>query len=186
MAAESTSASGLAGRYAAALFELADGQKSLDPVAEDLRALKGVLADSDDLMGFIRSPVHPRSEQSKAMAAILDKAGTGELARRFVLTVAQNRRLFALPQMIDAYLAELAQRRGEVTAEVVAAAPLTKAQETALGQVLKKEYGDKVQMDIKIDEGLIGGLTIRVGSRLVDGSLRSKLHKLELAMKRVD
>ena len=183
MAADSKSASGLAGRYAAALFDLADDKKDLDSVAEDLRSLKGVLSSSEDLQRLIRSPLYAREAQGKALAAVLDKAGAGDLARRFVLTVAQNRRLFALPQMIDAFLAELARRRGEVTAEVTSAAPLNDTQQDALGAVLRKEYGDKVQMDLKVDESLIGGLIVRVGSRMIDGSLKSKLRKLEFAMK---
>ena len=185
MPADSTSASGLAGRYAAALFELADDKKQLDAVAEDLRALREVLAESEDLQRLLRSPLYSREAQSQALTAILDKAGAGDLSRRFVLTVAQNRRLFALAQMIDAFLAELARRRGEVTAEVTSAAPLGDAQQKALAAVLRKEYGDKVQMDVKVDESLIGGLIVRVGSRMVDGSLKSKLRKLEFAMKGV-
>ena len=112
MAVDNTSASGLAGRYAAALLELAEGKKELDKVASELADLKQTVAGSEDLTRLIRSPVYSRDEQSRAMAAILDKAGVGDLTRRFVLVVAQNRRLFALPQMIDAYLAELAHRRG--------------------------------------------------------------------------
>ena len=185
MAADSSSASGLAGRYAAALFELADDKKELDPVAADLRGLREVLGGSEDLQRLIRSPLYSREQQGQALTAILDKGGAGDLARRFVLTVAQNRRLFALPQMIDAFLAELARRRGEVTAKVTSAAPLSDTQKESLGNVLRKEYGDKVQVDVEIDESLIGGLIVRVGSRMIDGSLKSKLRKLEFAMKGV-
>ncbi len=183
MAADSTRASGLAGRYAAALFELADDKKELDPVAADLRSLREVLGGSEDLQRLIRSPLYSREQQGQALTAILEKSGAGDLTRRFVLTVGQNRRLFALPQMIDAFLAELARRRGEVTAEVTSAAPLSDAQQGALDKVLRKEYGDKVQLDLKVDESLIGGLIVRVGSRMIDGSLKSKLRKLEFAMK---
>ncbi len=183
MAADSTSASGLAGRYAAALFERADDKKELDPVAADLRGLSEILKGSEDLQRLIRSPLYSREQQSQALTAILEKSGAGDLTRRFVLTVAQNRRLFALPQMIDAFLAELSRRRGEVTAEVTSAAPLSDTQRGALDKVLRKEYGDKVQMDLKVDESLIGGLIVRVGSRMIDGSLKSKLRKLEFAMK---
>ncbi len=183
MAADSTSASGLAGRYAAALFELADDKKELDSVAADLRGLREILKGSEDLQRLIRSPLYSREQQSQALTAILEKSGAGDLTRRFVLTVGQNRRLFALPQMIDAFLAELARRRGEVTAEVTSAAPLSDAQQGALDKVLRKEYGDKVQLDLKVDESLIGGLIVRVGSRMIDGSLKSKLRKLEFAMK---
>lgn len=174
---------GLAGRYAAALFELADERKELDSLAGELKALKGVIADSEDLRRFIRSPLYGRDEQSKAMAAILDKAGAGDLVRRFVMVVARNRRLFALPQMIDAFLAELARRRGEVTAQVVAAQDLSSSQQDALLAALRQAVGAKVQMNLKVDRSLIGGLVVKVGSRMVDTSLRSKLQRLELVMK---
>ena len=176
---------GLAGRYASALFELAENAKQLDAVAGELRDLKQVIADSEDLRRLIRSPIYDRDQQSAAMAAILDKAGVGDLTRRFVLVVAQNRRLFALPEMIDGYLAELAHRRGEVTAMVTAARDLTKEQESALTDKLRKVVGAKVQVDLQVDPELLGGLVVRVGSRMVDSSLRSKLEKLQYAMKGV-
>ncbi len=176
---------GLAGRYASALFELAENAKQLDAVAGELRGLRQVIADSEDLRRLIRSPIYDRDQQGAAMAAILDKAGVGDLTRRFVLVVAQNRRLFALPQMIDAYLAELAHRRGEVTAVVTAARLMTKEQQSALTDKLRKLVGAKVQVDLQIDPELLGGLVVRVGSRMVDSSLRSKLEKMQYAMKGV-
>jgi F-type H+-transporting ATPase subunit delta len=135
------------------------------------------------LRRFIRSPLYDRDEQSKVMTAILDKAGAGELTRRFVLVVSHNRRLFVLPRMIDAFLAELAHRRGEVTAQVTAARDLSDSQKDALLEALRKAVGAKVQMDLRIDQSLIGGLVVKVGSRMIDTSLRSKLERLELAMK---
>ena len=183
MASEGAAGSGLAGRYASALFELADEQEALDEVAGELTAFKGVIAESEDLRRFIRSPLYGRDEQSKIMAAILDKASAGELTRRFVMVVAHNRRLFALPGMIDAFLAELAHRRGEVTAQVVAAYDLAGTQKDALLTALRKAIGSKAKMDLRIDRSLIGGLVIKVGSRMIDTSLRSKLQRLELAMK---
>ncbi len=185
MAGEDTSLSGLAGRYALALLELADEKKDLDPVADDLRALHDLIADSEDLRRLMRSPLFSRDQQSKAMAAILNRAGAGELTRRFVLLVARNRRLFALPQMIQAYLAELARRRGEVTAQVSSAAALTDPQQAALVETLRRALGGTVQLELKVDPALIGGLIVKVGSRMVDGSLRSKLQRLQLAMKEV-
>jgi F-type H+-transporting ATPase subunit delta len=176
---------GLAGRYASALFDLAENAKQLDAVAGELRGLRQVIADSEDLRRLIRSPIYDREQQGAAMAAILDKAGVGDLTRRFVLVVARNRRLFALPQMIDAYLAELAHRRGEVTAVVTAARALTKEQQSALTERLRKVVGAKVQVDLKVDPALLGGLVVRVGSRMIDSSLRSKLEKLQYAMKGV-
>lgn len=183
MAGETTSESGLAGRYASALFELADGAKQLDDVAGELRGLKDLIKESGDLTTLIRSPLYDRDQQGKAMAAVLDKAGVSDLTRRFVMVVAANRRLFALPAMIDAYLSELARRRGEVTAHVTAARTLSKEQQEALGEALKKVVGGKVDVDLKVDPALIGGLVVRVGSRMIDSSLRTKLDKLQFAMK---
>ena len=175
----------LAGRYAAALLELADNQKKLDEVAEDMRRLKAMFAESDDLMRLVRSPLYSREQQSTAMESVLKKAEIGDLGRRFVMVVARNRRLFALPQMIDGYLAELARRRGEVTAQVTAAHKLTSAQTKALTEQLKKVVGAKVDVDVTVDPSLIGGLVVKVGSRMIDSSLRTKLEKLQLAMKGV-
>ncbi len=183
MAAEDIGLSGLPGRYALALLELADERKQLDPVAEDLRGLKAAIADSEDLRRLIRSPLFNRDQQGRAMAAILEKAGIGELTRRFVLLVARNRRLFALDRMISAYLAELARRRGEITARVTSATALDDEQQRALVETLRGEIGAKVQVELEVDPSLLGGLIVRVGSRMIDNSIRSKLQRLQLAMK---
>jgi F-type H+-transporting ATPase subunit delta len=185
LAGEDTSLSGLAGRYALAVLDLADEQKQLDAVAGDLSGLKAVIAESEDLRRLIRSPLFSRDQQAKAIAAVLDKGGAGALTRRFVLVVARNRRLFALTQMIDAYLAELARRRGEVTARVTSAVELSDGQRQALVESLKSEIGAKVQVEVTVDRSLIGGLIVRVGSRMIDSSLRSKLQRLQLSMKGV-
>ncbi|MGF1611324.1 MAG: F0F1 ATP synthase subunit delta [Kiloniellales bacterium] len=185
MAGEHSAVSGLAGRYASALLELAEDKHELDSVAADLRGLQQLIDDSEDLRRLLRSPLYSREQQAKALSAIIVKAGVGDLTRRFVLIVAQNRRLFALPQMITAYLAELARRRGEVTAEVTAARPLSDAQQSKLTETLRRSVGAKVQVDLKVDPALIGGLVVRVGSRMIDSSLRTKLQKLQLAMKGV-
>ncbi len=185
MAGADTSLSGLAGRYALALLELADEDKSLDAVADDLRALRGMVGESEDLRRVLRSPMFTREQQAKAISAILDKAGLGKTVRRFVQVLAYNRRLFVLPQIIDAYLAELARRRGEVTAQVTSAVALTEAQRQALVDSLKATVGGKVQVNVEVNDGLIGGLIVKVGSRMIDNSLRSKLQRLQLAMKGV-
>ena len=185
MAGEDSALSGLAGRYAAALLELADDKKELDRVADDLRGLQQVIDDSADLQGLIRSPLFTREQQAKAMGTVLERGGVGDLTRRFVMVVAENRRLFVLPQMIRAYLAELARRRGEVTAEVTTARALTEAQQQALTEALRGVVGAKVQMDAKVDPAIIGGLVVKVGSRMVDSSLSTKLRKLQYAMKGV-
>ncbi len=177
--------SDLAGRYASALLDLADERKALDEVADDLKTLRTLIAESEDLRRLLDSPVFSRDEQRKAMTALMEKAEIGELTRRFVLVVADNHRLFALSAMVEAYLSELARRRGEITAEVTAARNLSDAQQTALLEALRSAVGSKVQLDLKIDPALIGGLVVKVGSRMIDSSLRSKLQRLQLAMKGV-
>ncbi len=185
MAAQETGTAGLAARYAAALFDLADEAKQLDSVAGDLRAIRGMIAESADLRRLVRSPVLTRADQAKAMGAVLEKAGTSDLVRRFVGLVAENRRLFALTDMIEAFLADLARRRGEVTASVTAAVPLSDAQVAALTDALRKAVGGKVAIETHTDASLIGGLIVKVGSRMVDSSIKSKLQRLTLVMKGV-
>jgi F-type H+-transporting ATPase subunit delta len=183
VAAATTGSNELAGRYAAALFDLADEHKSLDEVADDLRSLQAAIDESEDLRAMIRSPLLSREDQAKGIAAVMEKLGLGGLAKRFVMVVAGNRRLFALPSMIDAYLSELARRRGEVTADVVSAHPLSEAQQGALAEALNKVVGGTVSVETRVDPNLIGGLVVRVGSRMFDSSLKTKLQKLQFAMK---
>ena len=177
--------SGIAERYAQALLELADEQKQLDQVADDLRAVQAALAESEDLRELARSPLYSREQKTKAIEAVLTRLGSGELTRRFAMVVAQNRRLFALSGMIEGYLAELARRRGEVKAEVTAARPLSDTQNETLVAALRGAVGSKVQVDVTVDPSLIGGLVVKVGSRMIDDSLRTKLQRLQLAMKGV-
>ncbi|HLI10469.1 MAG TPA: F0F1 ATP synthase subunit delta [Alphaproteobacteria bacterium] len=183
MASETTGLSGIAGRYASALYELADEGRELDAVAVDLRVLRRLIGESDDLRRLLRSPLISRQDQAKAMEVLLEKAGTGKTVRHFVGVAAQNRRLFLLRGMIDSFLAILAARRGEVTAEITSAAPLAEGQVGALKSQLAKAVGKAVNLDFKIDPSLIGGLVVKVGSRMVDSSLKSKLQRLQLAMK---
>jgi F-type H+-transporting ATPase subunit delta len=175
----------IAERYASALYELADEAKALDQVAADLRALKAMIGASADFVRLIRSPVLGRADQSKAVTALAEKAGFHELTRKFLGTLASNRRLFALASVIEAFLAELARRRGETTADVTSAIALTPAQTAALEQALRSVVGAKVSVDLKVDPSLIGGLVVRVGSRMIDTSLATKLRRLRLAMKGV-
>ena len=185
MASETTGVSALAGRYAAALFEIAEERRVLDEVASDLRQLRAMLAASVDLMRLVRSPVLSRLEQGRAVAALAVRADLSSLVRDFLAVVAKNRRLFAVPAMIEAYLATLAARRGEVTASVTAAQPLNERQLEALGENLRRTVGRRVSVDVRVDPRLIGGLIVKVGSRMVDGSVENKLRRLQLAMKGV-
>ncbi len=183
MSSETTGA--IAQRYAAALFELAEQHNALDQVAADLKAFRDMAAASDDLTRLLRSPVIGRDAQIRAITAVAEKAGFSDLTRRFLGTVAGNRRLFSVKGMIGAYLERLAARRGEVTASVTASAPLTDAQLAALTDTLKAEVGTSVAVEVQVDPSLLGGLVVRVGSRMIDNSLRTKLQHLQLAMKGV-
>jgi len=183
LASEGTGASGLAERYAAALFDLADERRALDAVAGDLRELRAMLAGSADLVRLLRSPVLSRAEQGKAVAALAAHAGLSDLTRDFLGVVAKNRRLFAVPEMIEAYLKQLAERRGEVTAEVTVAQPLDEQRQSALLEQLRRALGPRIAVDVRVDPRLLGGMIVKVGSRMVDASLNSRLQRLRLAMK---
>ena len=183
MSSDIAGASGLAGRYATALYELAEADKQLDTVAQDLSAISGMVADSDDLSRLIRSPVIARDDQIAAMDAILTEAGVSELTKRFIGVVAQNRRLFALTGMIKQFQGILARRRGELTAEVTTAQALTDAQRQAIEDGLKKAMGTKVAVDARVDEDLLGGLMVKVGSRMIDSTIKTKLQQLRLSMR---
>jgi F-type H+-transporting ATPase subunit delta len=185
VASEASGTTGLGARYATALYELADEHKALDAVAGDLRALRGLIDESADLKRLIRSPVLTRAEQGKAIAALAERAGFQGLVRNILGLMAKNRRLFVLPDVINAYLSELAARRGEVTAQVISAQALSDAQRAALDERLRRAIGGKVAIETRVDPSLLGGLIVKLGSRMVDASLSSKLHRLQLAMKGV-
>ena len=183
MASEATGVSGLAERYAAALFDLADERRALDAVAGDLQELRAMLQASGDLVRLLRSPVLSRDDQGKAVAALAEHAGLTPLTRDFLGVVARNRRLYAVPAMIEQYLRRLAERRGEVTAEIIVAQPLDEARRTALDEQLRRAVGARVAVDVRVDPSLLGGMIVKVGSRMVDSSLSSRLQRLRLAMK---
>jgi F-type H+-transporting ATPase subunit delta len=175
----------LAERYSTALFELSDEKKILDAVEADLIALKSVISESADLRVLLTSPLISAEDQIKAIESILAKAGANEVIRNLAGVVAQNHRLYLLPQIIDTFLAELARRRGELTADVATAKNLTKSQSSALEDALKQAVGSKVTISVSVDPSLIGGMIVKVGSRMIDSSVRTKLNKLQLAMKGV-
>jgi F-type H+-transporting ATPase subunit delta len=185
VAAEADGVSGLAARYASALYDLADEQGALDAVAADLKALQALIADSDDFRRFIKSPVMSRADQGKGIAAIGGRAGLKSLTMKFLGLVAANRRLFALPGMIKGFLSILAQRCGELTAEVVSATKLSDAQTASLIATLKQSAGRTVALTAKVDPSILGGLIVRLGSRMIDSSIKSKLQRLKLVMKGV-
>lgn len=174
---------GVAARYALALFELADEQRKLDQVANDLKSVDALLRESADLRRLIANPVVSRTDSGRAMAALMERIGADDLTRKFIGLVSANRRLFSLPGTIKAYLAQLAKRRGEVTAEVVSARKLSDSQSMALETALRTALGGKVALLMSVDPSLIGGLVVKVGSRMVDSSLKTQLQKMKLAMK---
>lgn len=183
--ATTSGVSELAGRYAAALFDLADDGKQLDDVALDFRRLEEMLAGNADLRQLASSPVISRNEQMNAMTALLSKIGVSPLTMQFIGVLIQNRRLFSLQQVITAYNSELSRRRGEVTAEITSASELSGTQRSALEEALKLALGGEVAMREKVDPSLIGGLIVKVGSRMVDSSINTQLQRLNLAMKGV-
>ena len=183
MASDGTAAFGLAARYATALFDLATEGKNLDQTESDLTRLKEVLAQSPELRRFIRSLVLTREQQSQVLTTLLERTEAGELTRRFVRLVGQKRRLSALGEMIDAFLADVARRRGEVNAAVRVAQPLTDPQTAAMTATIRDALGAKVAIHVDIDPALLGGMVVQVGSRMIDNSLRTKIDKLQLAMK---
>ena len=180
----SSSVAVFSGRYAGALFELADEANSVDAVARDLAGLSALIDESEDLERMVRSPGIDRKDQAKAMDAVLEKSGADMLVRKFVGAVALNGRLFALKEIISQFLEDLAARRGEVSAEVVSAITLDAPLEEELHSAVSRVAGsDRVSMDVRTDPSLIGGLVVRIGSRMIDSSIRTKLNRLELNMK---
>ena len=184
MAGEDPIISGMAGRYATALFELALDNKAVDIVKKDLDQFDVLVADNADLTRLVRSPVFGVDEQLKALSAILDKVGITGLAANFLRVITTNRRLFAVRDMIRAYRALVARHKGEVTAQVTVAEKLSDSNLDALKNALKSvTRGKDIDLDVKIEPAIIGGLTVKVGSRMVDSSLRTKLNSIKFAMK---
>lgn len=177
--------SGVAERYARSLFDLASGSGAVAETERDLDRLKSLLDGSEDLRRLIASPVFSADDQLRAMEAVLDKARIGGLTGNFVRVVARNRRLFALPGMIAAFARVAADARGEVTASVVTAHALDAAQERELKAALKEVAGKNVTLDVRVDPSILGGLVVRIGSRQIDTSLKTKLNSLKLALKEV-
>jgi len=183
MAGQKTIVSGVAGRYATALFELALEHKSVDAVKADLDRFSIMVDDNPELARLVRSPVFTADEQAKALTAVLSNAGIGGLAAKFLLLVASNRRLFAIGQILKAFRLLVAQHKGEVTAEVTVAEKLDDRHLAALKGALKNVTGKDVDLDVKVDPSIIGGLIVKLGSRMVDTSLKTKLNAIKHAMK---
>jgi len=182
VATDDTIVEGVAGRYASALFELANESSKLSDVEKDLVTFQGLLDESSDLVRLVRSPVIAADDQARAIAVIVDKAGIGGLAANFLKLVSSNRRLFVIQDIIKAYRTLAAKARGEIAAEVTSAVPLSDEQVAALKETLKASMGKDVALQSRVDPGLLGGLIVKVGSRMIDSSLRTKLQNIKVAL----
>jgi F-type H+-transporting ATPase subunit delta len=176
---------GIASRYATAVFELARDGNALDDLERDIATLESSLSDSADFRDLIHSPVYSREEQGNAIGAIASKMGLTDMLANTLRLMASKRRLFVVPQLLAGLRERIADEKGEVTAEVRAAKALTADQETALAEALKSSVGKDVKMNVTVDESLIGGLVVKVGSKMIDTSIRSKLAALQNTMKEV-
>jgi len=183
LAGEEHLVSGVAGRYATALFDLARDANTIDAVKADLDRFDALVGESPDLTRLVRSPVFSADEQLTALSVVLDRAGVGGLAAQFLKLVAKNRRLFAVRDMVRAFRNLVAQHKGETTAEVTVAEDIKDDHVAALRNALKAVSGKEVDLKIKVDLAIIGGLVVKLGSRMVDSSLRTKLNSIKHAMK---
>jgi len=183
VAAENPSVSGVSGRYATALFELARDERCIDTVKADLDGFEVMLTENPDLMRLVRSPVFSAEEQLRALTAVLGRAGISGVTANFLKVLTANRRLFAVADVIRAFTALVAKFRGEATADVTVAESLSDRNLDALKTALKSVTGKDVALNVKVDPSIIGGLVVKLGSRMVDSSLRTKLNSIKHAMK---
>ena len=176
---------GIADRYASAVFELTKDENALASLESDISALSDAIKDSDAFASFISSPIYTREESGAAIAALAAKMGLSDVMKNTLALMASKRRLFVVPALIQALKDKIAEDKNEITAEVVSAKALTQAQQARLASTLKERVGQDVLIDATVDESLIGGLVVKVGSKMIDTSIRSKLSLLQNAMKEV-
>ena len=176
---------GIAQRYATAVFDLAREAGAIGTLEGDIDALSAALTESADFAAMVRSPLYSRQDQQDAITALAGQMGLSPLTVNTLALMAAKRRLFVLPQLIKALRDLIANEKGEVTAEITAAAPLTDAQAARLADTLKAKIGRDVKIHTTVDESLIGGLVVKVGSRMIDTSVAAKLANLQQAMKEV-
>lgn len=185
MANTASISANIAGRYAQAVFDLVQEQGTLDQLATELDSLRATLDDSADLRDLISSPLYSREQQESAITAIAQAMGLSPVLTNTLRLMSQNRRLFTLPQLVERLQGLIAEARGEVTADVVSAAPLTDEQQRRLTETLAEKSGKTVKLNTRVDEGLIGGMIVKLGSQMIDSSIRSKLASLQNVMKEV-
>ncbi len=174
---------GIADRYASAVFELMKEAKALETLEKDVDALGAAISESDDLKSLLHSPIYSRDQQEAAIGALAAKMGLSETVVNTLKLMAQNRRLFVVPALLTDLREKIAEEKGEITADVTAAKALTKTQSDKLAKVLKDRFGSDVKLNQSVDESLIGGLVVKVGSKMIDTSIRSKLDALQNTMK---
>lgn len=185
MSESASISSGIAARYATALFELAKESKGIKTLEGDIDALDAALTGSADLKDLISSPVYTRGDQERAIVAIAGKMGLAPLSANTLALMAQKRRLFVLPQLTRIVQDMISEDKGEVTAEVTSAVKLSAAQAKNLAATLKASVGKDVKLKTAVDESLIGGLVVKLGSTMIDTSIKAKLAALQNAMKEV-
>jgi len=176
---------GIAQRYATAVYELARDAKKVKAIETDLTVLQHAIAQSDDFNALIKSPIYTRDQQSAAIAALSKKMKLSDIMTNTLALMAQKRRLFVLPALVRTLRDIIAEENGEVTADVTSAKALTKTQVDKLTKSLKAKTGKTVTLNQIVDESLIGGLIVKVGSKMIDTSIRSKLNSLQNVMKEV-
>ncbi|MFV0361275.1 F0F1 ATP synthase subunit delta [Tropicimonas sp.] len=177
--------SSIAGRYAQALFDLALDENAIDALEADTDTLSEALDTSADLRDMIASPVYTRAEQTAAITALSDALGLSPLTRNTLALMGSKHRLFVLPRLVAALREKVAEQKGEVTAEVTSASPLSPTQAGEITELLKSRFGKDIKLKTAVDESLIGGLVVKVGSKMIDTSVRAKLAALQNAMKEV-
>lgn len=175
----------IAGRYAQAVFDIVKEAGGLDDLARQTDELQAALDESADLRDMIASPLYSRDQQSKAIGALSEKMGLSGMLANTLQLMARNRRLFVLPQLVTALRELIAVERGEVTADVTSAVALSEEQQKRLTDTLAEKSGKKVKLNTRVDETLIGGMIVKMGSKMIDSSVRSKLASLQNAMKEV-
>ncbi len=175
----------IAGRYAQALFDIVRESEGIDQLAQQADALDTALQDSEALRDLISSPIYSRAEQQRSIQAIAARMGLSDALTNTLALMARNRRLFALPQLIDRLRALIAEERGEVTADVVSAVELSDTQKQRLTATLAEKSGKTVKLNTRVDDTLIGGMIVKLGSQMIDSSIRSKLASLQNVMKEV-
>lgn len=183
MTSDATISSGIAARYAGAFFELVAENNALEAAEQDLKTLKQAIGSNQDFANFLKSPVYSQEDQTKAISALAEKANFGQITSNFLTLIAKNRRLFALEGIIDAFQARLSAHRGEVNAEAVTAIELNQDQSRRLRSEIETIVGKAVNLETRVDPDLLGGMIVKIGSRMIDSSLKTKLNRLQSVMK---